>query len=190
MSDKQDMNPKQLMLKTSGTQEGNGDSVPNFLESPLSPSSVFTKSVIADSDGSMVNSILLSVWDNILGPKIQHLWTSQNGMHLQRDVLGHIASLSLNGEICRDPLEKNIDMKFYKMAEKEVIVTAFVFSAMGKMGMSVFSLALMMQWHELKAYLTLHELCVSWTNRLISKLRILIEQVNISSQFLNPHPLN
>ena len=159
--------------------------------SPKSPSSIFTKTVLEGSKGSIISAILLSQWDNILGPRIRHLWTNENQNNITLDILNHVASHTLSGEICRDPTERDIDTKFYVIKDKGVVVTAFVFGAMGLSDMAVHSLSIIVPHSQLNSFLHLHDLSLRWLTRFISKLRILLEKgptslpITIFTRYLN-----
>ena len=146
--------------------------------SPIkSPSTAFTQTPLQNAEKCIVQSVLLSYWDNILGPKIHHLWYNPTEELLSRKMLSYISSHTLNGEICRELTESSVDNKIYFIAEESLIVTAFIFSAMSKMGMSVFSLSVITPMCYKKTYLSWHELCVLWMTRSIGKFRILLDKV-------------
>ena len=144
--------------------------------SPKSPSSSFTKTVLEGSKGCVVNAILLAQWDNILGPRIRHLWTTENQNSITLPVLTYIASHTLSGEICRDPTENDIDTKFYIMKDRGAVITAFVFGAMGLSDMAVHSLSVIVPHSQLGTFLHLYELSLLWIQRFITKLRILLDR--------------
>ena len=147
------------------------------LLSPKSPSSVFTKSTLQHTKEGLVSCLVLCNWDNIMGPKVRHLWMSENMDNVTMDTLVNIATHTLSGEICRDPLDSNIDTKFYAMKEKGIIVTSVIFGAMGLHDMTVHSLSMIVPHSQMKRYLQLHELCLAWISYFIFKLRILLEKV-------------
>ena len=155
------------------------------LLSPKSPSSVFTKSTLNSSKSKegLISCLVLCNWDNIMGPKVRHLWMSESMDNVTMDTLVNIATHTLSGEICRDPLDSNIDTKFYAMKEKGIIVTSVIFGAMGLHDMSVHSLSLIVPHSQMKRYLQLHELCLSWISYFIAKLRILLEKVKLPYAF-------
>ncbi len=148
------------------------------LFSPKSPSSIFTKSTLANSKKSIISCLVLCNWDNIMGPKVRHLWMSEEmDTNITLDTLVNIATHTLSGEIMRDPLDSNVDTKFYPMKEKGIVITSFIFGAMGLNDMSVHSLSVIVPYKELSRYLQLHDLCLSWITLYITKLRILLEKV-------------
>ena len=161
--------------------EPNGDIAhADWLKCPKSPSSIFSCSTLPDSSSSIIAGVLLCYWDNILGPKIRHLWTSElKDSPLQMKTLNFIANHTLSGEICRDLLDPSVDSKFYVLRDKQVIVTSFVFGGMGKGDLAVHSLSVIIPYVELTLYLNWHQLCVSHVSHLVVKLRILLEKVTI-----------
>lgn len=155
----------------------------DWLKSPKSPSSMFTSSKLPDSSGAIIAGILLCYWDNILGPKIRHLWASHlkdTANPLKSKTLNFVASHTLSGEICRDLLDPTVDSKFYVLQDKQVVVTSFVFGGMSKGDLAVHSLSVIIPHVELASYLHWHQLCVSHVTRLVTKLRILLEKVRVS----------
>ena len=150
----------------------------DWLKSPKSPSSVFSSSNLPETSGGIVSGILLCYWDNILGPKICHLWASQlKDASLERKTLRYVANHTLSGEICRDLLDPRVDSKFYVLRDKHAVVTAFVFGAMSKGDLAVHSLSVIIPYVELASYLHWHQLCVSHITRVVAKLRVLLEKV-------------
>ncbi len=147
------------------------------LFSPKSPSSVFTKSTLENSRDGLVSCVVLCNWDNIMGPKVRHLWMSEGMDNVTMDALVNIANHTLSGEICKDPLDSNIDTKFYALKEKDLIVTSLIFGAMGLHDMALHSLCIIVPLSEMKRYLQLHDLCLAWISHFIAKLRILLEKV-------------
>ena len=147
--------------------------------SPKSPGSIFTKCTLEGAPYSLVPSIVLCYWDNILGPRVRHLWVSPGQETLASSAtLNHIASHTLSGEICRDPTDSHVDFKFFMAKEGGVIVTAFVFGAVGMGGdFGVHSLCVIMQHSDLHRCLQLQDLMRHWMMRGVAKLRVLMEKV-------------
>jgi hypothetical protein len=143
----------------------------------LSPGSIFSTSFLPDTKWTLFESVVFSFWDNILGPKIQHVWTNKKYSYDYISMLSDISNHTLNGEICRDPNDSSIDTKFYHMNERGYIVTAFIFTAIGTTGPSIHSLALVMPQEQLETYLKYHEMCTAFLTRHLAKLRILISGV-------------
>lgn len=150
---------------------------PKSVLSPTSPSSVFSKSVIAAMDDCILDGVLLSQWDNILGPRIRHLWLTSSPQGFTLDMLNHVATQTLCGDICRDPESPHIDTKLYIVKEKNIVIHTFIFGAMGKADLAVHSLSLIIALAEYTSYLQVHNLCSTWMHRLLAKLRVLLEKV-------------
>lgn len=145
--------------------------------SPKTPSSTFGRTVIEESQSSVILAVVLSHWDNILGPRIRHLWHIRTlEEQINADVLHYIASHTLSGEICRDPTDSNIDSKFYVLQDKQLIVTAFLFSAIDKGDLVVHSLSVIVHYKHLHIYLNWQQLTTSWMYRGVAKLRILLDK--------------
>lgn len=68
---------------------------------PLSPSSKFTESSIDIPGQNLIKYMMLSHWDNILGPRVVHVW-NMGTSSLDSGFLSRISSQSLSGEICRE----------------------------------------------------------------------------------------
>ena len=145
---------------------------------PLSPSSKYTKSVLNDIPDSVLCAVVLSTWDNILGPRVQHVWKFPNSPGPKSDLLSHITRQVLSCEICRDFTNSAIDYKFYNLPDRGVIVPAFIFSAKGPCGLAVHSLTLIMTTSELKFYLEIHPVLQNCFQRLVGKLRIILDKVS------------
>lgn len=146
---------------------------------PSSPSSKYTKSGISglDESNSPFRGIVLSFWDNILGPRVRHVWRIGRTEMIPSDLLSHITSQVLSCEICRDPYKCDIDYKFYNLPHKGVIVPAFVFSAKGSHSIAVHSLYIVIPNTELKFYLEIHETLTCCFRRLTGKLRVILDKV-------------
>lgn len=70
--------------------------------SPLSPSSAFSVSSIGNIEHSFVDALLLCQWDNILGPKLEHVWYVTGRPQPHTNILRFVTNQVLSGEICRD----------------------------------------------------------------------------------------
>lgn len=161
------------------TSDGNSDTSKPPV-TPSSPSSKYTKSSLIgiNESNSPFLGIVLSFWDNILGPRVRHVWRASQKEALQSDLLSHITSQVLSCEICRDPFKCDIDYKFYNLPHKGVIVPAFVFTAKGTHGIAVHSLFLVLPVSELKFYLEIHETLTSCFQRLTGKFRVILDKVS------------
>ncbi|KAK3602392.1 hypothetical protein CHS0354_026279 [Potamilus streckersoni] len=142
---------------------------------PLSPSSDFTTSIIKDVPDSIFRAVLLVHWDNILGPRIHHVWTIDGSPNLSSSDLRCITGQVLSSEICRDVDSNFVDFKFFNLTHKEIIVPAFVFCAKGSYGLGIHSLAVVLSQSELQLYLEIHELLQRCFQRLAYKIRVILD---------------
>lgn len=143
---------------------------------PSSPSSKYTKSFIPELENSPFYGIVLAFWDNILGPRVRHVWNPSQKDSLRSSLLSHITRQVLSCEICRDPGKFEIDYKFYNLPHKGVIVPAFVFGAKGSHGIAVHTLYLVIPESELKFYLEIHETLMCCFQRLTGKFRVILDK--------------
>lgn len=72
------------------------------LSSVTSPTSAFSILSLGGIQYSYVNAILLCQWDNILGPRLEHVWYIQGRPEPHTNILRFVTSQVLSGEICRD----------------------------------------------------------------------------------------
>lgn len=166
-----------IIKLASGVKQSNGFG--NALNTPLSPSSKYTTSYLQQSDHSIISAVMFSYWDNILGPRLYHVWCTDSFSIPSNSILMYVCGQVLNGEICRDPMDSQIDYKFYNMPDKGIIVMTFVFSAKGRFGQGVHSVSFIIPNSETKYYLEIHELLRCWFQRMIGKVRILLNKVYI-----------
>ena len=75
---------------------------PDDLISPTSPSSAFSVSAIGNIELSFIDALLLCQWDNILGPRLEHVWYVSGRPQPHTNILRFITTQVLSGEICRD----------------------------------------------------------------------------------------
>lgn len=162
-----------------GTKEVNIDNDYGLTEclSPTTPSSSFSSSLIKIEHEGIINCILLSHWDNILGPRIAHLWTIPDKPHYSQLVLNKVCSQALSGEICRECDNCFIDYKFYTNSEESVLIPSFIFTANSMTGPAVHSISLLIDKSHMSFYLNIQHLVIRCLERLISKLRILLHKV-------------
>lgn len=120
------------------------------------------------------SAVVLSVWDNILGPQVHHVWFGPTAERLQPDIVQYVSSHTLNGEIVRTDFGEKpgdrISAKLFVFSEKRVCVTAFIFKGYTKSGPCLFSLCLVMTLDQLTSYLPLHDLCEAKMQSCVTKL--------------------
>lgn len=72
-------------------------------------------------------SFLLCVFDNIVGPKIVHHWSTTSP--LKDHILKYISIHTLNGELYQDKLTKEIKYRFYHIKEVDLAIFSVFFDA-------------------------------------------------------------
>ncbi|XP_002731358.1 guanine nucleotide exchange factor C9orf72-like [Saccoglossus kowalevskii] len=119
-----------------------------------------------------IHGMLLSVWDNILGPKIQHAWLVdvEHGDTISHDVLNYASTRVLNSS--DDPGSK-VQSKFFVLSEKGILLNALVFGGTGSSGSNVCAISLVLPYSELKWYMPIQELCMSRLMAMVYKFRVL-----------------
>ncbi|XP_059178361.1 guanine nucleotide exchange factor C9orf72-like [Physella acuta] len=140
---------------------------------PLSPSSSFSVSSIGNIEQSFIDALMLCQWDNILGPRLEHVWYVTGRPQPHTNILRCVTRQVLSGEINRDLQSSQVDFKFCDIPGLGVIIPAFIFSAQSSTGLSLQSLALVIPNSELTLYLHQVDLIHAWFNRIVVKLRVL-----------------
>ena len=74
-------------------------------------------------------SFLLSIFDNIVGPKIVHYWTTVNNEKTNDQLLKYIAIHTLNGELYQDKLYNQHKYRFYLIKEIDCAIFSVFFDA-------------------------------------------------------------
>lgn len=144
----------------------------------LSPSSKYIVSQLVDCEEPLVSTFIFNYWDNILGPRIKHVWYNGREPFLDSSTLLQICKQGLASELCRDLTNSTTDWRIHTIPDKGLVAVVFVFSANGTNGLSLHSLTLIILLERLQYFLHLLELIHSWINRMIGKLRVLLEKVS------------
>nr|XP_022313526.1 guanine nucleotide exchange C9orf72-like [Crassostrea virginica]XP_022313527.1 guanine nucleotide exchange C9orf72-like [Crassostrea virginica]XP_022313528.1 guanine nucleotide exchange C9orf72-like [Crassostrea virginica] len=181
-------NIKQLIRNMSagviqiGSQE-KVETVDSFIEeaTPLSPSSKFSESNINIPGHNLIKYMMLSHWDNILGPRVVHFW-NMGTSEFDTSFLSRISSQSLSGEICRE-VTSFIDHKLYEISDADVFVTAFIFTAMGISGPCVHALSIVIQKSDMTFFLNIQHLFLKCFERIIRKFKVNLSQVSVDFTF-------
>lgn len=142
----------------------------------LSPSSKYIVSQLVDCEEPLVSTFIFNYWDNILGPRIKHVWYNGREPFLDSSTLLQICKQGLASELCRDLTNSTTDWRIHTIPDKGLVAVVFVFSANGTNGLSLHSLTLIILLERLQYFLHLLELIHSWINRMIGKLRVLLEK--------------
>lgn len=148
-----------------------------FKFSNLSSSHV---SVLAES-GPFV-AIVLCYWDNVLGPRLQHVWRAADGdAASQESSVRYVVGRTLHGELLRDAPENVVDTKLFVLKDHSIVCHSFIFCGHDKCGPNISGLSLILPFSELKSYLPLVELVEERVKILIAKLRVLQAKDLVSS---------
>lgn len=142
----------------------------------LSPSSKYNASQLVDCEHPLVSTFIFNYWDNILGPRIKHVWYNGEDLQLDSSTLLQICKQGLASELCRDLTNSTTDWRIHTIPDKGLVAVVFVFSATGSNELSLHSLTLIIQLERLQYFLHLSELIHSWIYRMIGKLRVLLEK--------------
>ncbi|KAM7076638.1 guanine nucleotide exchange factor C9orf72 homolog isoform X3 [Ciconia boyciana] len=83
------------------------------------PSPAVAKTEISLNGESPLLAATFAYWDNILGPRVRHIWAPKTEQVLLSDgEITFLANHTLNGEILRNAESGAIDVKFFVLAEK------------------------------------------------------------------------
>lgn len=118
-------------------------------------------------------AIVLSFWDNVLGPRLSHAWRGSGDAKTQEESVKYVVSRTLNGELLRDAPENLVDNKLFVLKERDIICFTFIFTGRDKSGTNVSALSLIVPHSQFKEFLPFVELIEERVKILIAKLRVL-----------------
>ncbi|KAM6105481.1 guanine nucleotide exchange factor C9orf72 homolog isoform 2-T3 [Pterocles gutturalis] len=137
------------------------------------PSPAVAKTEISLIGESPLLAATFAYWDNILGPRVRHIWAPKTEQVLLSDgEITFLANHTLNGEILRNAESGAIDVKFFVLAEKRVIIVSLIFDGNWNGDRSTYGLSIILPQSELGFYLPLHRVCVDRLTHIIRKGRI------------------
>ncbi|XP_032865904.2 guanine nucleotide exchange C9orf72 homolog isoform X2 [Tyto alba] len=137
------------------------------------PSPAVAKTEISLNGESPLLAATFAYWDNILGPRVRHIWAPKTEQVLLSDgEITFLANHTLNGEILRSAESGAIDVKFFVLAEKRVIIVSLIFDGNWNGDRSTYGLSIILPQSELGFYLPLHRVCVDRLTHIIRKGRI------------------
>uniref|UniRef100_A0A3Q3J9M7 Uncharacterized protein n=1 Tax=Monopterus albus TaxID=43700 RepID=A0A3Q3J9M7_MONAL len=149
---------------------------------PQSPA--VAKSEVAIAGECPLLAATFAYWDNILGPRVRHIWAPKGDqlMFLSDGEVTFLANHTLNGEILRSAECGAVDVKFFVLAEKGVIIVSLIFDGELKGDKNTCALSIILPQTELAFYLPLHTICVERLKHVIRKGRIWMQKgYNITS---------
>lgn len=143
------------------------------------PSPAVAKTEIAFSGESPLLAATFAYWDNILGPRVRHIWAPKTDQVLLSDgEITFLANHTLKGEILRNAESGAIDVKFFVLSEKGVIIVSLIFDGNWNGDRSTYGLSIILPQTELSFYLPLHRVCVDRLTHIIRKGRIWMHKVS------------
>ncbi|KAH0521596.1 hypothetical protein LTLLF_100165 [Microtus ochrogaster] len=144
------------------------------------PSPAVAKTEIALCGESPLLAATFAYWDNILGPRVRHIWAPKTEQVLLSDgEITFLANHTLNGEILRNAESGAIDVKFFVLSEKGVIIVSLIFDGNWNGDRSTYGLSIILPQTELSFYLPLHRVCVDRLTHIIRKGRIWMHKVRL-----------
>ncbi|XP_006629869.1 guanine nucleotide exchange factor C9orf72 homolog [Lepisosteus oculatus] len=142
---------------------------------PQSPAVAKTEVVLKGK--SPLLAATFAYWDNILGPRVRHIWAPKSEQVLLSDgEITFLANHTLNGEILRSAECGAVDVKFFVLAEKGVIIVSLIFDGDLKGDKNTCALSIILPQTELSFYLPLHTVCVERLKHIIRKGRIWMQK--------------
>ncbi|KAM9777652.1 LOW QUALITY PROTEIN: guanine nucleotide exchange factor C9orf72 homolog [Neosynchiropus ocellatus] len=143
---------------------------------PQSPA--VAKSEVAVEGECPLLAATFAYWDNILGPRVRHIWTPKGdqAMILSDAEVTFLANHTLNGEILRSAECGAVDVKFFVLAEKGVIIVSLIFDGELKGDKNTCALSIILPQSELAFYLPLHTICVERLKHVIRRGRIWMQK--------------
>lgn len=143
---------------------------------PQSPAVAKTE-VTVDGECPLL-AATFAYWDNILGPRVRHIWVpkSDQPLMLSDGEVNFLANHTLNGEILRSAQCGAVDVKFFVLAEKGVIIVSLIFDGELKREKNTCALSIILPQTELSFYLPLHTVCVERLKHTIRKGRIWMQK--------------
>ncbi|XP_075596121.1 guanine nucleotide exchange factor C9orf72 homolog isoform X3 [Balearica regulorum gibbericeps] len=143
------------------------------------PSPAVAKTEISLNGESPLLAATFAYWDNILGPRVRHIWAPKTEQVLLSDgEITFLANHTLNGEILRNAESGAIDVKFFVLAEKRVIIVSLIFDGNWNGDRSTYGLSIILPQSELGFYLPLHRVCVDRLTHIIRKGRIWMHKIS------------
>ena len=130
-------------------------------------------------------AMVLFKWDNVLGPRLDHVWRGTGDESLQESSVKYVVSHVLNGELLRNLTENVIDLKMFVLKDRGIVCFSFIFTGRGKSGPEISSLTLIIPYAVFKTFLPLVELVEERMKIMLAKLRVL--QTKVSFVY---HPRN
>ncbi|XP_046840991.1 guanine nucleotide exchange C9orf72-like isoform X2 [Xenia sp. Carnegie-2017] len=129
-----------------------------------------------DFESSFFNGVVLSYWDNILGPRLGHLWLDEDHK-CSEDMVEYVVTHNLNGELTRQAPPNSVDTKVFIIKERDLVFTSYIFTSVAQGACdTLYSLVLLLPFSALTKYLQKQDLVDLRMKLLIAKLRLFQEK--------------
>lgn len=118
------------------------------------------------------HAIVLSQWDNVLGPQNMHVWTREQIGHPNffRKLLPFHPICTLNGEISRENVGvETAEYKFYALNEIGFAMGSHIFTSGNG---DLYAISLILPTSELSSYFAIQRICINRMRHLINKLQV------------------
>lgn len=119
-----------------------------------------------------VRAMQLSLWDNICGPRIVHVWTGEAPLGPGEQAA--LAQQTLKDEICRPLEEHSLETKLHVLPEVDSVIASVVFAAQYEDCLQRFALSLLVVRSALKRFLSMHRIVTERMLVLAEALRTLL----------------
>jgi len=138
------------------------------------------------NDFSTFEAIILSQWDNVIGPANKHVWTGGIPAHSTfcSKLLKFHPSCTLNGEISRENVGLEMaEYKFYVLSEIGYAMGSFIFTIPSTGSLCTISLVLPAT--QLSSFLAIQRLCINRMRHLIKKFQIILKNDVLQGDTIN-----
>eukprot|EP01102_Stenamoeba_stenopodia_P017809 TRINITY_DN6435_c0_g1_i1.p1 TRINITY_DN6435_c0_g1~~TRINITY_DN6435_c0_g1_i1.p1 ORF type:complete len:487 (-),score=63.12 TRINITY_DN6435_c0_g1_i1:68-1528(-) len=135
-----------------------------------------TSKLTTCSHDSWLMGVQLCLWDNICGPKIEHVWEGKEDVSEAMQL--YIARHTLCGEIAQAEMQVFApETKFHVFSDHGIVVTATLFMAPYYGHLTKFCLAIFSRKKNLRRYLIIHPFVEDAMFQLVCKLRALFGRI-------------
>lgn len=143
--------------------------------------SEISKTIITSSSQDIFSNALLCNWDNIYGPRLQHIWTNYQE-NCSVETYQFCARQMLSSQILRDPLDSNIEKKFYIWHERKLALVAALFGAQSEAESTMHALIIFANFQHLNTFLFLKNFFLQNIFHIAQELKIFLS-VNADKGF-------
>jgi len=172
-----------------GNENSSGQPVPNadysFRKNVTVPKKSSRSTTFEILPGtSWISALELSLWDNISGPRVEHVWKGQQQSPVSEEALIYVARHTLCGDIDSIPSihelsdftpgSSHVESKFHIFSEIGYLSLSALFIGIWLGNTTKFSLSLIMERKHLDRYLVLQSVIEDRIMQLVCKLQALL----------------